>query len=234
MLLSMSRTDSPSVRELEVAVDDTIGKVSALLMRPRGARWLYVLGHGAGAGMRHPFMEAISARLARRKVATFRYQFPYMEAGRKRPDQRNRLQATVRAAIRAAAETGRIPLIAGGKSMGGRMTSMCLAERPEDSVRALAFLGFPLHPAGRAGTGRAEHLGAIDLPMLFLQGTRDKLADLDLMRPVCKSLGERVRLHVVAGGDHSFKVLKRSGRNEEEVLDELADTLARWGDGVLG
>lgn len=210
-----------------------IGQVSARLLRPRGAEWLYVLAHGAGAGMHHEFLEAISTRLAERKIATLRYQFPYMEAGRKRPDHARVLQATIRAAIDAARDAVDLPLIAGGKSMGGRMTSLAMAEAPHPAVQGLAFLGFPLHAAGKPGSERGEHLHRVDMPMLFLQGTRDALADIDLMRSLCTSLGRRATLHVVDGGDHSFKVLKRSGRDREEVLDELADTLAAWGERVL-
>lgn len=218
---------------MRVSIDNDIGTVSACLLRPRGARWLYVLGHGAGAGMHHEFLEAISARLAQRKIATFRYQFPYMEAGRKRPNHARVLQATIRAAIDTAHEAVELPLIAGGKSMGGRMTSLAMADAPHPAVKGLAFLGFPLHAAGKPGSERGEHLRQVEVPMLFLQGTRDSLADIDLMRALCKSLRRRATLHVVEGGDHSFKVLKRSQRTYDEVLDELADALAAWGERVV-
>jgi predicted alpha/beta-hydrolase family hydrolase len=187
------------------------------------------MAHGAGAGMRHRFLEAMADRLAQRHVATFRYQFPYLERGQRRPDPPARLHATVRAAVREAARAvPTLRLAAGGKSMGGRMTSRAQAEEPMAGVEALAFLGFPLHPAGKPGTDRAAHLRDVQLPQLFLQGTRDALADLDLLRPVLAPLGTRARLHVVDGADHSFHVLKRSGRTDHEVLDELADTLAFW------
>lgn len=211
------------------------GEVSSVLLRPKTARWLYVLGHGAGAGMRHPFLERMTTELAVRDVATFRYQFPYMEAGRRRPDYGPILLATVRSAVSTAMTlAGGLPIVAGGKSMGGRMTSMAAAKEVIPGVRGLAFLGFPLHPAGKPGTERAEHLYEVDLPMLFLQGDRDRLAELDLLRPVCQRLGERADLRIVAGGDHSFQVLKRSGRTEEEVTAELADGVREWCEVVCG
>jgi predicted alpha/beta-hydrolase family hydrolase len=204
-------------------------QVSALLLRPASARLLYVFGHGAGAGMAHRFMADASARLAAHGIASLRYQFPYMEAGSRRPDARSTLLATVRAAVATAAEAAPdLALLAGGKSMGGRMTSLAAAEAPLPGVRGLVFFCFPLHPAGRPGTERAGHLGQVRLPMLFLQGDRDKLAELDLLRPVCTGLGERATLHVVPGADHGFHVLKRSGRTDDEVLDELAATVATW------
>ncbi len=193
----------PSTIELRFVATEKAGEVSALLARPEGAPCLFVLGHGAGAGMRHAFMEAIAARLAARGIATFRYQFPYMERGRGGPDPQPVLLSTVRAAVLAAARAAPdLPLLAGGKSMGGRMTSMTAAESELDGVRGLVFFGFPLHAAGRPSAGRADHLENVRVPMLFLQGTRDKLAELDLLRPVCARLGGRASLHVVEGGDH--------------------------------
>jgi uncharacterized protein len=208
--------------------------VGALLLRPADARWLHVFAHGAGAGMQHRFMAAASAQLAARGIASLRYQFPYMEAGGRRPDSRGTLLATVRAAISAAAAAAPdLPLLAGGKSMGGRMTSQAAAEAPLPGVRGLVFFGFPLHPAGRPGIERADHLEKVRLPMLFLQGERDKLADLDLLRPVCAGLGERATLHVVPEADHGFHVPKRSGRTDDEVLAELAGTVAQWSRGLI-
>jgi hypothetical protein len=219
-----------AIRRLAVSVNEKVGTVSALVSRPRGARWLYVVGHGAGAGMTHPFMQAISERLSQRRVATFRYQFPYMQAGRKRPDHRSWLEATVRAAIRAARDAvPRLPIIAGGKSMGGRMTSQSEASEPMRLVRGLAFLGFPLHRPDAVDTSRADHLADVGKPMLFVQGTRDKLADLRSLRRVRRKLGSRATLHVVKHADHGFHVLKRSGRTDDEVLDELADAVYEWG-----
>jgi hypothetical protein len=205
------------------------GKVSALLTRPGEARWLLVLGHGAGAGMRHRFMQDMSACLAGAGIAALRYQFPYMEAGSRRPDARATLLATVRAAVDAArAAAPDLPLLAGGKSMGGRMTSLAAAEAPLPAVRGFVFFGFPLHPAGRPSTERAEHLERVGLPMLFLQGERDRLAELDLLRPICAGLGARATLHVVPTADHGFHVLKTSGRTDAEALEHLAHQVAAW------
>ena len=205
-----------------------LGRVSAILERPPEAWMLYVVAHGAGAGMRHSFLQSISAALATRGVATLRYQFPYMEAGSRRPDPPAVAEATVRAVIgRAMVEAPELPLIAGGKSFGGRMTSGAAASSLP-GVRGLAFLGFPLHPPGRPGTRRADHLVRVELPMLFLQGTRDQFAQTALITGVCQRLGSRATLHSVEGADHSFGVLKSSGRSPGAVLDELADTLVQW------
>jgi predicted alpha/beta-hydrolase family hydrolase len=205
------------------------GPVSGLLVRPDGAWLLYVLAHGAGAGMRHPFLEGMAQGLASRGVATLRYQFPYLERGEKRTDVPLVAEATVRAAVEAAgAGAPDLPLIAGGKSFGGRMTSQAQAAAPLPGVRGLAFLGFPLHPPGKPSTARAQHLEAVNVPMLFLQGTRDPLAELTLISEVVRSVGPRATLHVVEGGDHSFKVPKRSGRTDSQVMDELVAAVADW------
>ena len=207
-----------------------VGAVSAILERPRAARFLYVVAHGAGAGMRHQFLESVTARLAESGVATLRYQFPYMEEGKKRPDPPHIAERTVRAAVAAAADAAPdLPIVAGGKSFGGRMTSQAQSRDPLPGVRGLVFLGFPLHAPGRPGDRRGEHLNDVTVPMLFLQGTRDALADLDLIRGVTTRLGPRATLHVLEGGDHSFKVLKRSGRKSEDVINELAEAIAGWG-----
>lgn len=219
-----------SAREMRFVASKSAGEVGALLMLPADASRLLVLAHGAGAGMRHAFMESIAARLASRGVATLRYQFPYMERKIGRPDPRPLLFATVRAAVAAAAQAvPGVPLLAGGKSMGGRMTSMAAAEEPLEGVKGIAFFGFPLHPAGKPSTERGGHLTGVTVPMLFLQGTRDALADLDLLRPITDALGGRATMHVIDGADHSFHVLKRSGRTDADVLDELAATVASWG-----
>lgn len=213
--------------ESHVVVPEVEARVSTLLVGPANPTFLFVLAHGAGAGMRHPFLESVAEGLAGRGAATFRYQFPYMERGGGRPDMPATLVATVRAATGAA--KARLPgalLIAGGKSLGGRMTSTAQAGAPL-GVRGLAFLGFPLHAPGRPGRARAEHLSAVTVPMLFLQGTRDEFAGLPLLREALAPLG-RATLHVVEGGDHSFKVLKRSGRTPAEVMDELVDTVDHW------
>jgi predicted alpha/beta-hydrolase family hydrolase len=220
------------LEQLRFGVEDG-GEVSALLSRPRKARRLLVLAHGAGAGMSHPFMEKLADELAGVGVATLRYQFPYMEGRRRVPDPPATLVATVVAAVRAAAEAAPgLPLLAGGKSMGGRMTSQAAAQHPLDGVQGLVFFGFPLHPPNRPGTQRAEHLRKVTTPMLFLQGTRDTLADLELLRPVCARLGSRAALHIIEKADHSFHVLKSSGRNDAEVLRELAETAASWAEGI--
>ena len=215
--------------ELRIAVGERGGDVSGLLLRPDGARLLYVLAHGAGAGMRHPFLETVARLLGERGIGTLRYQFPHMERRAGRPDPPAVAAAAVRA---AAAEAARLapglPLVAGGKSFGGRMTSTAQAEEPLPGVRGLVFLGFPLHPPGRAGDQRAEHLAQVQVPMLFLQGTRDDFADLTLLKPLIKRLGQRATLHLVEGGDHSFHVLKRSGRTDADVMGEIADAIAEW------
>ena len=207
-----------------------------LLLSPPDAFAMLVLAHGAGAGMRHPFMEGVAQSLYREGVATYRYDFPYMAEGRKLPDRPPVLVPAVRRAVRAAHETAPdLPLFAGGKSMGGRMTSTAEAEgglcpTPPGTapVRGLVFLGFPLHPSRKPGVARAEHLSDVSLPMLFLQGDRDTLADLTLLKPVVDGLDPRATLHVVAGADHGFRVLKRSGRTDSQVLEELAATTASW------
>lgn len=204
-------------------------RVSGLFDRPPEPRALLVLAHGAGAGMLHPFLNAMAARLAERAVATFRYQFPYMDARRRRPDPPDTIVAGVRAAVdEARGLAPGLPLFAGGKSFGGRMTSTAQAREPLPGVRGLVFLGFPLHPPGRPGTSRADHLDGVAVPMLFLQGTRDDFAGVDELRPVLRRLGPRAMLHVVDGADHSFHVLKRSGRTDAKVLHELADAIAQW------
>jgi predicted alpha/beta-hydrolase family hydrolase len=216
--------------ELTFPVGETIGAVSGLLLRPPAARAMLALAHGAGAGMRHRFMQRLAEALAGQGVATLRYQFPYVERGERRPDPPGILQATVRAAVdRAGREAGGLPLLAGGKSLGGRMTSGAAAQRPLEGVRGIVFFGFPLHPAGQPSITRAEHLERVQAPMLFLQGTRDRLAEIDLIREVVGRLGSRATLHVVEGADHGFEVLKRSGRTDEAVLGELAETAAAWG-----
>jgi uncharacterized protein len=209
--------------------------VSSLLLRPRDARALLVLAHGAGAGMRHPFMQALCERLGDGGLATLRYQFPYLEDGGRRPDPPRVLIATVRAAVDAAARCAPdLPLLAGGKSLGGRMTSSAAAESPLTGVLGIAFFGFPLHAPGRGGSERAAHLARVGVPMLFLQGTRDALAPLEELRPIVASLGARASLHVVEGGDHSFHVLKRSGRSDAEALDELAAACLAWSQRIVG
>lgn len=224
----MADKDTPGTSRHQLRIDASQRPVSAILRRPAEARWGLVLAHGAGAGMHHHFMESLVDELAERQVATLRYQFPYMEAGRRRPDGKPLLLATVRAAVALAARLLEdLPLFAGGKSMGGRMTSMAASVEPLVGVSGLVFYGFPLHPAGRPGSQRGDHLQGVELPLLFLQGDRDKLADLELLTPVAEKL-ERAELRVIDGADHSFQVLKRSGRTDAEVLAQLATVSAAW------
>jgi predicted alpha/beta-hydrolase family hydrolase len=215
-----------------VSIDVDVGRrVSGLLQAPADARCCYVLAHGAGAGMTHPFMANVADALAERTIATLRYQFPYMEQGGRRPDSPALAQATVRAAVTKAAELG-LPLIAGGKSFGGRMTSQAQAAEPLAGVRGLAFLGFPLHPAGKPSDARAAHLREVRVPMLFLQGTRDALAETTLLKPMVAGLGKRATLHLFDGADHSFHMPARSGRKDADVLGEVMDALAAWAERV--
>jgi uncharacterized protein len=210
-------------------------RVSALWRRPPGARAALVLAHGAGAGMAHPFLEALAEALAESGVATLRYQFPYAEAGGRRPDPRPRLLAAVRAAVaEGALRAEGLPLLAGGKSMGGRMTSLAAAEAPLPSVRGLVFVGFPLHPVGRPSSERAAHLEQVPLPMLFLQGTRDRLAELARVRRVCERLAPRAVLHLVDEADHSFHVPRRTGRSDAAVRAELAAAVGRFAEDAAG
>jgi predicted alpha/beta-hydrolase family hydrolase len=209
------------------------GEVSAILMRPADARWLLVLAHGAGAGMTHPFLEKLARELASVGVATFRYQFPYMEQRRRVPDSPSVATATVAGAVRAAAKAGAgLALVAGGKSFGGRMSSQAASQQLLEGARGLVFFGFPLHPPNKPGTKRAEHLAKVRIPMLFLQGTRDTLADLKLLRPICRDLGPLATLHIMETADHSFHVLKNSGKTDGEVLRELAQTTASWAENL--
>ena len=213
---------------------DEARQVSGLLQVPRGARVCYVLAHGAGAGMSHPFMAGVADGLAERGIATMRYQFPYMEQGSKRPDTPKLAQATVRAAVAKASHwVPELALVAGGKSFGGRMTSQAQAALPLPGVRALVFLGFPLHPAGRPSDERATHLFDVKIPMLFLQGTRDALAETHTLQALVEQLGTRATLKLFQDADHSFHVPARTGRTDAEVRAEMLDTLASWLQNVL-
>jgi predicted alpha/beta-hydrolase family hydrolase len=218
----------PNTENIRFAVQGA-GEVSANLVRPENAECLLVLAHGAGAGMNHPFITALTSDLAASGVASFRFQFPYMEQRRKVPDHPPVLTATIQAAVQAASKAApNLPLFAGGKSLGGRMTSLAASEGRLDNVRGLVFFGFPLHPPNQPGTKRAGHLREVKLPMLFLQGTRDALGDLKLLRPILAKLGTQATLHVVEGADHSFHVLKSSGRIDKDVLKELAQSASDW------
>jgi hypothetical protein len=218
----------PSAKTITFSVDETT-RVSGLLQIPPRASACFVFAHGAGAGMAHPFMAAVADSLAERGIATLRYQFPYMEQRGKRPDPPQVAHATVRAAVsEARRQLPELPLIAGGKSFGGRMTSQAQAAAPLEGVAGLAFLGFPLHPAKRPSQERAKHLSDVKIPMLFLQGTRDALAELSELEPVCEALGKNATLKLFQDADHSFHVPARTGRKDLEVRAELLDAMAEW------
>lgn len=223
-----------AIKTQELKLDiERIGTVSAMLTRPDHARACYVLAHGAGADMRHSFMEKVAAGLAERDIATFRFNFLYMEEKKGRPDQPAVAHAAIRAAVEEAARLcSGLKLVAGGKSFGGRMTSQAQSKAPLPDVKGLAFLGFPLHADKKPSSERAEHLAGIAIPMLFLQGTRDGLADLSYLKPVVEKLGPKATLHEIEGGDHSFAVLKKSGRTNDEALTEVLDRLAAWIDAL--
>ncbi len=217
-----------AAKAVKIAVDDAT-EVSGLLQVPPKAHACYVMAHGAGAGMAHPFMASFADDLAERGIATLRYQFPYMERGSKRPDTSKVAQATVRAAVAAAA--GLVPelaLFAGGKSFGGRMTSQAQAALPLSDVRGLVFVGFPLHPPGKPGGERGAHLFDVKIPMLFLQGTRDEFAELGLLKALVRNLGARATLALFDDADHSFHVPARSGRKDPQIRAEMADAMAAW------
>jgi uncharacterized protein len=226
--------NSAGPQQLKLQVDNA-DEVSALLLRPSAARACYIFAHGAGAGMTHPFMETVAAGLCERGIATLRYQFPYMEKGSKRPDAPAVAHAAVRAAVaEAARRCPGLALFAGGKSFGGRMTSQAQAAAPLPGIRGLAFLGFPLHPAGKPSDARAKHLSEVDIPMLFVQGTRDRLAELPLLEPIVKRLGKSASLHLVQEADHSFHVPARSGRNDRDAMSEVLDALSAWIGAIAG
>ena len=221
-----------STKQFKIEIADQ-NAISSILIRPPHARACFVLAHGAGAGMTHPFMESVALGLCDRGVATLRYQFPYMERVSKRPDSPAVAHAAVRAATaEAARHCPGLPLVAGGKSFGGRMTSQAQAIAPLPDVRGLAFLGFPLHAAGKPSDERAKHLFDIHIPMLFMQGSRDKLAELTLLEPLIKKLGPPASLHLVPEADHSFHVPARSGRNDRDVMNEILDKFAAWTDTI--
>lgn len=213
---------------------DGAQRISALLQAPPGARACYVLAHGAGAGMTHPFMTTVAKELAERNIATLRYQFLYMEQGSKRPDPPKLAHAVVRAAVVEASRlVPELALFAGGKSFGGRMTSQAQAVSPLPGVHGLIFLGFPLHPPGQPADERGKHLLEVHIPMLFLQGTRDEFANLQLLQPLTERLGERATLRLFQDADHSFHVPARTGRKDAEIRSELLDALAAWIELVL-
>lgn len=222
---------SSHLSEHRFLASESSGEVSAILMHPGNARWLLIFGHGAGAGMHHVFMQEVAEHLAEQGMATFRYHFPYMEQGKKAPNPPVILMATVRSAVAKATELADgLPLLAGGKSLGGRMTSNAAAKQPLPGVKGIVFFGFPLHAPGKPSSERADHLSGVPVPMLFLQGTRDKLADLEFLRPVCRKLGDRATLQIFEDADHSFHIPKRSGKTDEQIRQELARRVADWAD----
>ena len=215
--------------EIKFIAGEKGGQVSGLVVLPKGTSAVLVFAHGAGAGMRHRFMEETAQKLADREIATLRYQFPYMEKRIKRPDSEAVLTDCVRAAVTTVKKyADGLPVFAGGKSMGGRMTSLAAAREPLESVRGLIYFGFPLHAAGKPSADRANHLFEVNLPMLFLQGSRDALADLKLLKPLCARLGKKVEIFVIEGGDHSFHLLKSSGRSDDQALDEAVAKTSSW------
>lgn len=222
-----------TVQALKLGIPVGNGRVSGVLLRPDDAKALYVFAHGAGVGMEHPIMDLNARGLAARGIATLRFQFPYMERGGGRPDAPPVAHAAIRAAAKAAADLAPdLPLFAGGRSYGGRMTSQAQSIEPIAGVRGLVFLGFPLHPAGKPAADRADHLERVEVPMLFISGDRDALADMSLLKPLIKGLGERATLHVVKGGDHGLIVLKSSGRTPADAQNEALDTAAEWMKGL--
>ena len=219
-------------RELRFLATPEKGEVSGMLVRPAGATQLLVLGHGASTNMRHATLQAIAERLADAGIATFRYNFPYSEHGKGR-DSQAVCTATVRSAVESAQRAAPdLPLLAGGHSFGGRMTSTAASEAPLDGVRGLVFFSFPLHQPGKPQTKRADHLAEVTVPMLFLSGTRDELAETDLLRPVCKRLGKLATLHLLDTADHGFKVLKRTRASDEDVFVEMARVVRQWAAGL--
>lgn len=223
----------PKEIQLRFLATQSAGEVSAILLKPETAKWLLVLAHGAGAGISSAFMNVIAQALARHGIATFRYNFPYIEQGRKSPSPPPILKKTVVSAVETAAKhADSLPLLAGGKSLGGRMTSIVAAENQIPQVKGLIFFGFPLHAPGKPSTDRADHLDRIKAPMLFLQGTRDKLADLDLLKPICTKLGDKATLKIFESADHSFHMPKSAGKSDEQVIEELAKAAFEWASGL--
>lgn len=216
---------------ITIPVDGTDG-VSGLWQTASNAKACFVLAHGAGAGMRQPFLESFAGQLAALQIASLRYQFFYMDRGSKRPDPPKLCHTVVRAAVAEATRRTSAPLVAGGRSFGGRMTSQAQAESPLPGVRGLVFLAFPLHPAKRPASDRAQHLFAVHIPMLFLQGTRDELAEMQLLEPLLTKLGKNARARLIESADHSFHVPARSGRTDAAVATELVETLAHWVDSI--
>ena len=216
------------VKKLSFEASKSSGNVSAIIYEPPNHEAVLVFAHGAGAGMNHPFMESLASKLAGKNITVFRYNFPYIEQKKKSPDPPNILMACIKSAVLKAQELYSLPVFAGGKSLGGRMTSNAASKNMLAGIKGIIFFGFPLHAPGRASNERAEHLYDVNVPMLFLQGTKDKLADLDLLTPVIKKIGDEARLHIIEGADHSFHVPKSTCKNDEDILNELAEKSREW------
>jgi predicted alpha/beta-hydrolase family hydrolase len=214
--------------ELSFEASKSSGNVSSIIYEPSDPKALLILSHGAGAGMNHPFMESLASKLVEKGIIVIRYNFPYIENKKRSPDPPNILMAAVKSAVSKANELYSLPIFAGGKSLGGRMTSNAASKEMLPDIKGIIFFGFPLHAPGKSSNERAEHLYNVNVPMLFIQGTRDKLADLSLLNPVIKKIGDKAFIHIIEGADHSFHVSKISGRDDEEVLDEIADAAVEW------
>jgi predicted alpha/beta-hydrolase family hydrolase len=220
--------DNYHIRKLQFEASKSSGNVSAVIYEPENPEAVLVLAHGAGAGMNHPFMESLALKLAAKNIAVFRYNFPYLENKKRSPDPPNILMAAVKSAVVKAGELYSLPVFAGGKSLGGRMTSSSASKNMLPGIKGIIFFGFPLHAPGKPSNDRAEHLYSVNIPMLFLQGTKDKLADLDLLRAVIKKLGNKVKLQIFEGADHSFHVQKSSGKTDQDILNELSGESREW------
>lgn len=217
------------MKNLHFKVSENIGEVSAIFSSPKNPKAIFVFAHGAGAGMNHKFMEEVSSNLVSFDIAVFRYQFPYMEKGKRSPDYPNVLLKTVQAAVEKAESIYKeLPIFAGGKSLGGRMTSTAASKNLIPQIKGIIFFGFPLHAPGKPSSDRAEHLYEVKVPMLFLQGTRDKLADLNLLKPVIKKIGRKASLKIIEGADHSFHVLKSFKKSDSEIIEELSKLASSW------
>lgn len=230
----MKNNNNFKIKKLQFEASKSSGNVSAIIYEPPNPEAVLVLAHGAGAGMNHPFMELLASKLAEKNITVFRYNFAYIEQKKRSPDPPNILMAAVKSAVEKTKELYKLPVFAGGKSLGGRMTSSAALKNMLTGIKGIIFFGFPLHAPGRPSNERAEHLYDVNVPMLFLQGTKDKLADLDLLRPVIKKIGDEARLHIIEGADHSFHVPKSTGKNDENIVEELAGKSREWIDQQKG
>ncbi len=224
----MKNNNNFKIKKLQFEASKSSGNVSAVIYEPENPDSALVLAHGAGAGMNHPFMESLASKIANKNITVFRYNFAYIEQKKRSPDPPNILMACIKSAVLKAQDLYSFHVFAGGKSLGGRMTSSAASKNMLTGIKGIIFFGFPLHAPGRPSNERAEHLFSVNLPLLFLQGTKDKLADLDLLKPVIKKIGDEARLHIIEGADHSFHVPKSTGKNDEDILNELAEKSREW------